>query len=157
MASSAPPPPTKHDVEVNWEDQQRICAFGRLTSRSHELRAMIASKEVCVLSSFLCVLKWFDFFSLFSPTTQKRLEDAEEAESEIVLADDEDDPCELVLGECFVEMERSKAEETLNEMISREKDAIGKHKEELNTIESATKDLKAKLYGKFGTSINLEE
>ena len=55
MASSAPPPPTKHDVEVNWEDQQRICAFGRLTSRSHELRAMIASKEVCVLSSFLLI------------------------------------------------------------------------------------------------------
>jgi len=102
----------------------------------------------------MCV-KMVDFFSLFSP--QKRLEDAEEAESELVLADDEDDPCELVLGECFVEMERSKAEETLNEMISREKDAIGKHKEELNTIESATKDLKAKLYGKFGTSINLEE
>jgi prefoldin subunit 4 len=87
---------------------------------------------------------------------KKRLEDAEEAESEIVLAD-EDDPCELVLGECFVEMEHSEAEETLNEMISREKDAIGKHKEELNTIESAMKDLKAKLYGKFGTSINLEE
>ena len=102
----------------------------------------------------MCV-KMVDFFSLFSP--QKRLEDAEEAESELVLADDEDDPCELVLGECFVEMEHSKAEETLNEMISREKDAIGKHKEELNTIESATKDLKAKLYGKFGTSINLEE
>ena len=53
MASSAPPPPpTKHDVEVNWEDQQRICAFGRLTSRSHELRAMIASKEVCVYYHF---------------------------------------------------------------------------------------------------------
>lgn len=91
-----------------------------------------------------------------TPPKKKRLEDAEEAESEIVLAD-EDDPCELVLGECFVEMEHSEAEETLNEMISREKDAIGKHKEELNTIESAMKDLKAKLYGKFGTSINLEE
>lgn len=48
--ASAPPPPTKHDVEVNWEDQQRICAFGRLTNRSHELRAMIASKEVCIYS-----------------------------------------------------------------------------------------------------------
>jgi len=160
--ASAPPPPTKHDVEVNWEDQQRICAFGRLTNRSHELRAMIASKEVCIYSyiifSYWLILNLVDFSLSLFPTKhkKKRLEDAEEAESEIVLAD-EDDPCELVLGECFVEMEHSEAEETLNEMISREKDAIGKHKEELNTIESAMKDLKAKLYGKFGTSINLEE
>ena len=44
--STTSKPPTKHDVEVNWEDQQRICAFGRLNNRTHELRAMIASREV---------------------------------------------------------------------------------------------------------------
>jgi hypothetical protein len=54
MASAQPP--TKHDVEVNWEDQQRICAFGRLTNRSHELRAMIASKEVCIYSYHFHIL-----------------------------------------------------------------------------------------------------
>lgn len=35
-----------HDIEVNWEDQQRICAFGRLNTRSHELSALLKLKQV---------------------------------------------------------------------------------------------------------------
>ena len=62
------------------------------------------------------------------------------------------------LAEHAREMEKAAQQQQMAAMeATREKDAIGKHKEELNTIESAMKDLKAKLYGKFGTSINLEE
>ncbi|CAL6328296.1 unnamed protein product [Bathycoccus prasinos] len=124
-------PPTKHDVEVNWEDQQRICAFGRLNNRTHELRAMIASRE-------------------------KQLEDTEEAESEITFADD-DSKCDLVLGECFFETEKLKAEEMLQTKIENETKSIEENKEELTSVERAMEQLKGHLYGKFGSSINLEE
>ena len=37
-----------HDVEVTWEDQQKICAFGRLTGKAHELQSLVSAKEVII-------------------------------------------------------------------------------------------------------------
>tara|TARA_B100001142_G_scaffold143652_1_gene144777 strand:- start:306 stop:770 length:465 start_codon:yes stop_codon:yes gene_type:complete len=143
-------PPQKHDVEVNWEDQQRICAFGRLNNRVHELRAMIASREV--QTHFFSPHSNVDF----SLPKQKQLEDTEEAESEITFADD-DTNCDLVVGECFFETEKVKAEEMLQTKVTSERKSIEENKEELTSVERAMEQLKGHLYGKFGSSINLEE
>jgi hypothetical protein len=74
------------------------------------------------------------------------LEDTEEAESEITFADD-DSKCDLVL----------KAEEMLQTKIENETKSIEENKEELTSVERAMEQLKGHLYGKFGSSINLEE
>ena len=37
-----------HDVEVTWEDQQKICAFGRLTGKAHGLQSLVSAKEVII-------------------------------------------------------------------------------------------------------------
>jgi prefoldin subunit 4 len=87
---------------------------------------------------------------------QKQLEDTEDAESEITFADD-DSKCDLVLGECFFETEKSKAEEMLRTKSTSERKSIEENKEELTSVERAMEQLKGHLYGKFGSSINLEE
>ena len=51
------------------------------------------------------------------------MEDTEEAESEITFADD-DSKCDLVLGECFFETEKVKAEEMLQTKIENETKSI---------------------------------
>ena len=84
------------------------------------------------------------------------MEDTEEAESEITFADD-DTKCDLVVGECFFETEKLKAEEMLQTKIENETKSIEENKEELTSVERAMEQLKGHLYGKFGSSINLEE
>ena len=44
--SSRGPATTHDDVEVTWEDQQKICAFGRLNGKAHELQSLVSAKEV---------------------------------------------------------------------------------------------------------------
>ena len=41
------------DVEVTWEDQQKICVFGRLSGKAHELQSLVSAKEV-----YYSVLYW---------------------------------------------------------------------------------------------------
>jgi|TARA_B110000305_G_scaffold186127_1_gene207217 prefoldin subunit 4 len=89
-------------------------------------------------------------------TKQKQLEDTEEAESEITFVDD-DSNCDLVVGECFFETEKLKAEEMLQTKVTSERKSIEDKKEELTRVRSAMQQLKEHLYGKFGSSINLEE
>ena len=84
------------------------------------------------------------------------MEDTEEAESEITFADD-DTNCDLVVGECFFETEKVKAEEMLQTKVTSERKSIEENKEELTSVARAMEQLKGHLYGKFGSSINLEE
>mgnify|MGYP001167452996 CR=1 FL=1 len=92
---------------------------------------------------------------LLSPLSQKHLEDTEEAEAELMLADE--NSCELVIGECFCEIENENCEEKLGEIISKQKGEIEKYRKELKTVSEAMDELKKVLYEKFGQSINLEE
>jgi len=84
------------------------------------------------------------------------LEDTEEAESEMTFADD-DAKCDLVVGECFFETEKLKAEEMLQTKVTSERKSIEDNKEESTRVATAMEQLKGHLYGKFGSSINLEE
>ena len=56
---------TDDDVEVRWEDQQKICTFGRLNTRMHDIEEDIKEKR----------------------TKAELLEDAA---NELILADDDD-------------------------------------------------------------------
>ena len=45
-ARSFPPYTQGNADEVSWDDQQNICAFGRLNTRLHEVNAELKAKSV---------------------------------------------------------------------------------------------------------------
>jgi len=119
------------DVEVRLEDQQRINAFGRLNGRMHDIEEDVKAK-------------------------QSQYDLLDDAANEIILADD-DEPIRYAFGECYLEMTKDQADEMLEKQKGAVEDEINGHKGELKKIQEQLEDLKAKLYGRFGTNINLEE
>ena len=65
MSSRGPATPKAHDVEVTWEDQQKICAFGRLTGKAHELQSLVSAKEVHIESAYIGVVVSFSILDAF--------------------------------------------------------------------------------------------
>jgi prefoldin subunit 4 len=84
---------------------------------------------------------------------QKKLEDVEDAENELMLCDDE--TVRYVAGECFVYMDKEAAEERLQKLSSSVNADLSAHKAKVEETQVKMKELKAALYGKFGNSINL--
>lgn len=84
---------------------------------------------------------------------QKKLEDLEDAGNELMLCDDED--IRYVAGECFVHMDKDAAESRLQDLVDTVKGDVGKLEEQIAATQARMKELKAVLYGKFGSSINL--
>ena len=60
------------------------------------------------------------------------------------------------VGEVFLQMSQEKIEECLEKEKTKIRDEIQSYEEQLTEIQGILKALKAKLYGKFGDSINLE-
>lgn len=60
------------------------------------------------------------------------------------------------VGEVFVQMGQEDIEEHLEKARTKMKDEITSCEEQFLEIQEVLKSLKAKLYGKFGNSINLE-
>ena len=119
------------DVEVRREDQVQINEFGRLNAKLHEKR---------------------DDRALL----QKMIEELEDGSTELAL--NEDDNVKLMLGgESFIDV----TEDYATEYVDRETERLQKDLEAIDdviaTITSRQKDLKAILYARFGTDINLEE
>ena len=135
------------DTEVRKEDQDHINEFGALNARLQENRA---EKDVMT----------------------KRLEELDDASAELMMCgggdDDEDDEfmgggggggggVSLLLGDAFIQVSENEA----TEYCETEVDKIQKVVDGLNTetteITERQKELKKRLYGRFGASINLEE
>ncbi|KAL1524475.1 hypothetical protein AB1Y20_019369 [Prymnesium parvum] len=132
------PPSSAHDlqwsnddVEVRWEDQQKINTFGRLNTRMHDLEDEIKEKL----------------------STSELLEDAA---NEIILADD-DEPIRYVFGECYFEVSKDRADELLEGQKAAVDKEIDVLKKELDGINDTLASLKKQLYARFGNNINLEE
>jgi prefoldin subunit 4 len=60
------------------------------------------------------------------------------------------------VGEVFLQMNQEEIEEHLERAKTKIKDEIQSCEEQLTEIQGVLAALKAKLYGKFGDSINLE-
>jgi len=103
------------DVDVTWEDQQRICAFSRMNARMHEINAEIKAKE-------------------------KICDDIGEALDELALSDESD--VRTLLGECFVTMTRETTEERLEQMNAKENEGLRKLREEKKVLADGTNELK---------------
>lgn len=121
----------KNDVEVTMEDQDRINEFSKLILRQ--------DKQKAVLESLHDEKEYIDELSL---------------ELELM---DEDEKLSYNLGDCsFIKLKVGKIikllETDLEEINKKEEDLA----KEIDDIEVVLKDLKQKLYSKFGNNINME-
>ena len=83
------------------------------------------------------------------------LEEFEDAGNELMLSDDE--TVRFVVGECLVHLDKDTAEERLGGHTERVQKEVAELGGELEDVKDKIKNLKAVLYAKFGTSINLDE
>lgn len=119
------------EVQVTWEDQKNINAFGRLNGRMHEFEEDISKK-------------------------QEELLYLEDASNELILLDD-DEPVRYKMGEIFVEVSKDEAEQLLEKATSKLSEEIDTLQDEVSKIKKTLAELKVKLYAKFGSAINLDE
>eukprot|EP01027_Heterolobosea_sp_BB2_P014063 GEZU01020235.1.p4 GENE.GEZU01020235.1~~GEZU01020235.1.p4 ORF type:complete len:134 (+),score=65.73 GEZU01020235.1:1433-1834(+) len=116
------------DADVTWEDQQKICTFGRLVNRLHEIEDDMKAKKEEIL----------------------KITDALE---EIYISED----TKFSLGEVFVDVEQDEADEMLNKLKEQYQNEAELLEREYAYIQQTMAKLKVELYAKFGKSINLEE
>ncbi|KAL5528635.1 hypothetical protein ACEPAF_7771 [Sanghuangporus sanghuang] len=121
----------KEDVEVTWDDQQRICTFSKLNTRlrgyEERLKALKEEKEAL-----------------------------DDLAMELELADEEQ-PILYRISETFVHLPLPRAlkrVENDNTALNEDISELGDQAEE---CEKEMKKLKVTLYSKFGSAINLDE
>lgn len=134
------------EVEVTWEDQSYINKFSKLNQR-------------------------VTFFEMCVQEFKNEKEILEDLENELLLAggdveddDDEDKPAGIggeytipfKIGDSFVCMTSDEAQEHIDLRKEELEKMIEENENKLDEVNSEMTDLKAKLYGKFGKSINLE-
>eukprot|EP00475_Leptophrys_vorax_P021833 TRINITY_DN2966_c0_g1_i1.p1 TRINITY_DN2966_c0_g1~~TRINITY_DN2966_c0_g1_i1.p1 ORF type:complete len:193 (-),score=63.83 TRINITY_DN2966_c0_g1_i1:181-759(-) len=130
-AAVSPSKGSGKDVEVLWEDQQRINLFGKLNLRSDELTKMAS------------VLK-------------EEIANLEDAATEAELAEADETELYVQVGEVFVINEGEMASGFVNKKLDAVKAELKKVNDEHEKAQEEMKSLKAALYAKFGDAINLE-
>lgn len=118
------------EVQVVWEDQQRINEFGRLNIRLQEINDEIEKKNNDIAN----------------------LGDVA-GDIEVLL---DDDACKIKVGEVFVTVSNEEAEEFAQDELKEREVQVATAKAEKDNIEKQMRTLKALLYAKFGNQINLE-
>lgn len=113
------------DVEVNWEDQQRINTFSKTNTRFQNLQEEL---EVA----------------------KKEKEALEDITTELELAD-EDQPVLYRVGEAFVHLPLDQAQKRLAADAEVVEAEVARLQDALDMCQSTMKELKLQLYAKFGT------
>ncbi|NXD65014.1 PFD4 protein, partial [Eolophus roseicapillus] len=120
------------DVNVTFEDQQKINKFARNTSRITELKEEIEVKK-------------------------KQLQNLEDACDDIMMLDDSDSlliPYQI--GDVFISHSQEETQEMLEEAKKSLQEEIDVLESRVESIQRVLSDLKVQLYAKFGNNINLE-
>ncbi|XP_069507231.1 prefoldin subunit 4 isoform X2 [Ambystoma mexicanum] len=119
------------DVNVTFEDQQKINKFARNTSRLTELKEEIDVRK-------------------------KQLQNLEDACDDILMLGDDGLMIPYQIGDVFIshgEEETQEMLEAAKKSLQEEIDALASRVESIHVLLS---DLKVQLYAKFGNNINLE-
>uniref|UniRef100_A0A8C3D769 Prefoldin subunit 4 n=3 Tax=Corvus TaxID=30420 RepID=A0A8C3D769_CORMO len=120
------------DVNVTFEDQQKINKFARNTSRITELKEEIEVKK-------------------------KQLQNLEDACDDIMLLDDDDSHLiPYQIGDVFISHSLEETQEMLEEAKRSLQEEIEALESRVESIQRVLSDLKVQLYAKFGNNINLE-
>ncbi|XP_039720593.1 prefoldin subunit 4 isoform X1 [Pteropus medius] len=123
--------PAAEDVNVTFEDQQKINKFARNTSRITELKEEIDVKK-------------------------KQLQNLEDACEDIMLADDDCLMMPYQIGDVFISHSQEETQEMLEEAKKNLQEEIDALESRVEAIQRVLADLKVQLYAKFGSNINLE-
>jgi len=118
------------DVQVTWEDQQRINSFSKYNIRLQRITDRLEK-------------------------TQLEKEALDDVAVDIELADDER-PVLYRIGEAFVHLPLEKAQERLASDQVRVQAALSGLQHAAEECKDVMQDLKLHLYSKFGSSINLD-
>ncbi|XP_063153102.1 prefoldin subunit 4 isoform X1 [Candoia aspera] len=119
------------DVNVTFEDQQKINKFARNTSRITELKEEIEDKK-------------------------KQLQNLQDACDDIMILDDDSLLIPYQIGDVFISHPQDETEEMLEEAKKNLQEEIGTLESQVESIQRVLSDLKVQLYAKFGNNINLE-
>ncbi|XP_069727953.1 prefoldin subunit 4 [Phaenicophaeus curvirostris] len=120
------------DVNVTFEDQQKINKFARNTSRITELKEEIEVKK-------------------------KQLQNLEDACDDIMMLDDSDSlQIPYQIGDVFISHSQEETQEMLEEAKKSLQEEIEALESRVESIQRVLSDLKVQLYAKFGNNINLE-
>ncbi|XP_066442662.1 prefoldin subunit 4 [Eleutherodactylus coqui] len=118
------------DVNVTFEDQQKINIFARNTNRITELKDEIEVKK-------------------------KELQNLEDACDDLIMLDDS-----LLIpyqiGDVFISHSQEETQEMLEAAKQALQDEIDALQSRVESIQQVLGDLKIQLYAKFGNNINLE-
>ncbi|XP_068589807.1 prefoldin subunit 4 [Cebidichthys violaceus] len=131
MAATMKGPVAVEDVNVTFEDQQKINKFARNTSRMTELKNEIEAKK-------------------------KSVQNLQDASDDLMMLDDDALLIPYQIGDVFV----SHTQEETQEMLEAAKETLEQEvkdlEERVSAIQQVLGDLKVQLYAKFGNNINLE-
>ncbi|XP_003228806.2 prefoldin subunit 4 isoform X1 [Anolis carolinensis] len=119
------------DVNVTFEDQQKINKFARNTSRITELKEEIEDKK-------------------------KQLQNLQDACDDIMMLDDDSLFIPYQIGDVFINHPQDETQEMLEEAKQNLQEEIGALESRVESIQRVLSDLKVQLYAKFGNNINLE-
>ncbi|CAG9561212.1 unnamed protein product [Danaus chrysippus] len=118
------------DVHISYEDQQKINKFARLNAKVDDLKDELKVK-------------------------QNDMKNLEEAVEELGLADDSEKIPYLV-GEVFICQSLEDTLQSLEDNKTKKQEEIAELEAKCDDLKSQMAELKAHLYGKFGSHINLE-
>ncbi|KAI4874361.1 hypothetical protein NFI96_017451 [Prochilodus magdalenae] len=119
------------DVNVTFEDQQKINKFARNTNRMTELKDEIEAKK-------------------------KSLQNLEDASDDLMMCEDDDLRIPYQIGDVFISHSQEETQEMLEAAKEALKEEIKALENRVKSIQEVLGDLKVQLYAKFGNNINLE-
>ena len=119
------------DIEVAREDQERINKFSRLNMRFDEL-----DEEITTMKSEIQAFK----------DAVEEVEGCMEADGILMKID-----------EAYTSVDEDSVTEKLTRLIDDSEASLSKKSDEIEHVKTELDSLKKLLYGKFGTSINLEK
>uniref|UniRef100_W5M3L5 Prefoldin subunit 4 n=2 Tax=Lepisosteus oculatus TaxID=7918 RepID=W5M3L5_LEPOC len=119
------------DVNVTFEDQQKINKFARNTNRMTELKEEIEAKK-------------------------KSLQNLEDASDDIMMFDDDTLLIPYQIGDVFISHTQEETQDMLDTGKELLKEEIKALEGRVASIQQILSDLKVQLYAKFGNNINLE-
>nr|AFK10662.1 prefoldin subunit 4-like isoform 2 [Callorhinchus milii] len=119
------------DVNVTFEDQQKINEFARNNNRLIELKEEIEVKK-------------------------KQLQNLEDASDDILMLDEDSLLVPYQIGEVFISHSQDGTQEMLEAAKQCLQDEIQSLQSRVEAIQQVLSDLKVQLYAKFGNNINLE-
>ncbi|XP_027001078.1 prefoldin subunit 4 [Tachysurus fulvidraco] len=131
MAATVKKPIAVEDVNVTFEDQQKINKFARSTNRVTELKEEIEGKK-------------------------KSLQNLEDASDDLMMLEEDDLQIPYHIGDVFISHTQEETQEMLEAAKESLKEEIKSLESRVTSIQEVLGDLKVQLYAKFGNNINLE-